>query len=70
MVKHMYVSELEISPTEISVATSEKVIAVANFEKKPKLKVVVKGKLSFICNILWILLFKRITFMYDLYIQN
>lgn len=52
MVKHMYVSELEISPTEISVATSEKVIAVANFEKKPKLKVVVKGKLSFICNIL------------------
>lgn len=70
MVKHIYTSELEINPTKISVATSEKVITVANFEKKPKLKVAVKGKFSFLCNILGILLFKRITFMYDLYIQN
>lgn len=47
----MYACELEINPTKISVATSEKVMTVAHFKKKLKLRVVVNGKFSFIYNI-------------------
>lgn len=46
MVDHMHASELEINPTESSIATSEKVITMAKSRKKPKLRVVVKGKFS------------------------
>lgn len=46
MVNHMHASELEINSTGSSIVASEKVITMANSRKKPKLKVVVKGKLS------------------------
>lgn len=42
----MHASELDINPTESSVATSEKVITMANSRKKPQLRVDVKGKFS------------------------
>lgn len=51
IIRHMYACELEINPTKISVATSEKVMTVAHFKKKLKLRVVVNGKFSFIYNI-------------------
>lgn len=42
----MHASELDINPTESSVAISEKAMTMANSRKKPQLTVDVKGKIS------------------------